>query len=368
MSKVFFGSARARELKADSTLPAKLDRILEKLEICDQVRDKRVCIKMHLGGNLGYSTIHPLFVRRLVSFIKCAGGRPFVTDTLGGAMSAVERGYTSETIGCPILPAAGSGDKYYYPYRVDYKNLEELHIGGEIWDADYLVCLSHVKGHGNTGFGAAIKNIALGAMIGKTRSAMHMVQHAEPYWDAAKCSHFSDGCVKCVERCGVNAMRFADDQKLHVGFHECNFCKECNEVCPTDALSIRDEIAHSFQELTAMATKAVLGSFESGNAAFVNFALNVTPYCDCWGFTTANLVPDIGIFASRDIVAVERATLDSIDRRNLLPGTVPPPLVMHEQEGRHLFHCIHGKDPYVQVRVAESLGLGSSRYELEEVE
>ncbi len=368
MSKVFFGSAHARELKADSTLPAKLDRILAKLDIADGMKDKRVCIKMHLGGHLGYSTIHPLFVRRLVSFVKAAGGHPFVTDTLGGAMHAVERGYTAETIGCPILPAAGSGDKYYYPYRIDYKNLDELHIGGEIWDAEYLICLSHVKGHGNTGFGAAIKNIALGAMIGNTRSAMHMVQHADPYWDADKCTHFSDGCTACIDSCQVRSMRFADDGKLHVGFHECNFCKECNEACPTGALSIRDEIADSFQELTAIATNAVLSSFREGHAAFINFALNVTPYCDCWGFTTANLVPDIGVFASKDIVSVEQATLDSIDCRNLLPGTVPPPLVMSEEVGRHLFHRIHGKDPYVQVRTAERLGLGSSSYELEEVE
>ena len=368
MSKVFFASAVARELKADSTLPAKFDRVLDRLGIAPELKDKRVCIKMHLGGNIGYSTIHPLFVRRLVSFIRCAGGRPFVTDTLGGAMSAVERGYTTETIGCPILPAAGSGDKYFYAHRIDYKNLPELQIGGEVWDADYLVCLSHVKGHGNTGFGASIKNIALGAMIGKNRSAMHMVQHADPYWDADKCTHYSDGCAKCAEHCRVHAMRFADDMKLHVGFHECNFCLECNDLCPTGALSIRDEIAASFQELTAIAVQAVMSRFPQGNAAFINFALNVTPYCDCWGFTSANLVPDIGIFAAKDIVSIEQATLDSIDRRSLLPGTVPPPLVMNDQEGRHLFHRIHGKDPYIQVRAAEKLGLGSSEYELEEVE
>lgn len=366
MSKVFFGPAYARELKWQSTLPGKLDTILEKLEFADQLQGKRVCIKMHLGGNVGYTTIHPLFVRRLVSFIRAAGGNPFVTDNNHAALTAHERGYTHEVIGCPILPAAGAGDGYYHTYPVNYKNLTELHIAGEIWDADYLVCLSHAKGHGNSGYGGAIKNLALGAMVGKTRGALHMVQHAEKYWDADKCTHYTDGCSACVEACKVKAMRFADDNTLHVGFHECNFCLECNELCPQGALTIRDEIAADFQEVMAIATQAVLSSFPENGSVYINFATNITPVCDCFGLSTPSLVPDIGIFASRDMVAVEQATLDSIRTENLLPNVIPGGLVMRDVEG-HLFKKIHGKDPYLQVRACERRGLGSSEYEIEEI-
>ena len=367
MSKVFFGPAQARHLKWQSTLPGKLDAILEKLEIAPDLQGKRVCVKMHLGGNVGYSTVHPVFVRRVVSFIKAAGGKPFVTDNHQSALSAHERGYTHETIGCPILPAAGATDTYYQTVPLEYKNLEELRIAGEIWNADYLVCLSHVKGHGNAGFGGAIKNIAIGAMTGKSRHDLHMVQHAEKYWDPTKCRHFQDQCNICLDACKVKAMRFADDRTLHIGFHECNFCYECNDLCPHDALTVREVFARDFQEVMALATKAVLDSFPNGSAVYINLVTDVTPFCDCWGFTTPSLVPDIGIHASKDIVAIEQASLDSIECKDLIPGSVPPWLIMQDIEG-HLFKRIHGKDPYIQVDACERLGLGSSEYEIEEVE
>jgi len=367
MSKVLYGPAQVRELKWESTLPGKLDTILERLSIAPKLDKKRVCVKMHLGGFIGYTTVHPLFVRRLVSFIKAAGGQPFVTDILSAVLSAHERGYTQEVIGCPILPAAGTGDKYYHTYPVSYKTVTDLQIAGEVWDADYLVSLSHAKGHGNCGYGGAIKNLALGAMTSHTRTALHMVEHAERYWDSEQCTHFSDGCNLCVEACKVKCMRFAKDNTLHVGFHECNFCFECNELCPQEALSISDVVVEDFQEVMALAAEGVLSSFPDDGSVFINFATNITPLCDCFGFTTPNLVPDIGIFASEDIVAVEKATLDSIDCKNLLPGTVPQGLVIRDIDG-HLFKKIHGKDPYIQAHACERRGLGSTRYEIEEIE
>jgi len=366
MSKVYFAPNKMSFLTWQETLPGKLDKILEKLEFAPKLKDKRVCVKMHLGGNVGYSTIHPVFVRRVVSFIKAAGGKPFITDNLHWVITANERGYTQETLGCPIVPEAGLNDKYVYTHRIDYKNVKELRIAGEIWDADFLVCLAHAKGHGNSGYGGSIKNLALGSAVAESRHCMHMVQHAESYWDPKKCTHFTDGCVKCIEVCKIKCMRFADDKTLHVGFHECNFCLECNEICPTGALTIREEIAHDFQEVMALATKLVLSSFPDGNATFINFAMDITPLCDCAGMTTPNLVPDIGIFASNDIVAVEKATLDSIDYRNLLPGSVIPWLHMRDVDG-HLFKKIHGVDPYIQVYACERHGLGTTHYEIEEI-
>jgi uncharacterized Fe-S center protein len=367
MSKVFFGPAQVRELKWQSSLPGKLDKILEKLEIEPELKGKRVCIKMHLGSNVGYSTIHPVFVRRLVSFVKSAGGQPFVTDNLCSAINAYERGYSQEVIGCPIFPIAGTNDQYYYTVELQYKNISEIRIGGEIHDADYLICLSHAKGHGNCGYGGAIKNLALGAIVGHSRNVLHMVQHAEQYWDPTKCTHFTNGCNLCVDTCKVKCMRFAEDNKLHVGFHECIFCLECNAVCPVGALNITDVIAKDFQIAMALTTQKILATFPNNSAVFINFATDITPLCDCFGFTTPSLVPDIGIFASKDIVAVEQATLDSIKSENLLPDSIPSGLIMRDIEG-HLFKKIHGKDPYIQVEACEKLGLGSRQYELEQID
>jgi len=79
-SQVYFGSARQARLEAKETLPAKLDLILDRLHLRDRVRGERVLIKMHTSNNIGYSTIHPVFVRKVVQAIKDGGGKPFVAD------------------------------------------------------------------------------------------------------------------------------------------------------------------------------------------------------------------------------------------------------------------------------------------------
>ncbi len=106
-STVYYGSPRQARLEAKESLPAKLDLILEKLNLRARVKDEMVAIKMHLGGELSYSTVHPLFVRKVVQAVKDGGGRPFVTDISWDVWGCEARGYTQETLGCPIFPAAG---------------------------------------------------------------------------------------------------------------------------------------------------------------------------------------------------------------------------------------------------------------------
>jgi len=171
-SPVFFGSARQARLEAKETLPAKLDLILERLHVRDRVKGETVAIKMHTGNNINYSTVHPVFVRKIVQAVKDGGGKPFVTDVNWDVAGAEERGYSIEILGCPVYPAAGLDEKYFYAHRRPYKNIQEWKVAGLIQDATFLINLAHVKGHPSCSFGAAFKNLALGCMIGKTRSAM----------------------------------------------------------------------------------------------------------------------------------------------------------------------------------------------------
>ena len=103
-STVYYGSPRQALLEANETLPAKLDLIINKLNIRDRVKDETVVIKMHTGNNIGYSTVHPVFVRKVVQAVKEGGGKPFVADVNWDVVGAEERGYTTEVIGCPVLP------------------------------------------------------------------------------------------------------------------------------------------------------------------------------------------------------------------------------------------------------------------------
>ena len=181
-STVYYASPRQTRLEANETLPIKLDLIVDKLGIRDRVKGENVAIKMHLGGNVGYSTLHPVFVRRVVQAVKDDGGRPFIVDLNWSAGDAAGRGYTAETLGCSIFPIGGMDEHYYYRHTHPFKNLTEWMLGGGIQDATFLIDLSHLKGHPSCGFGGAFKNLALGCMMQPTRGAMHDACHFDPYW------------------------------------------------------------------------------------------------------------------------------------------------------------------------------------------
>jgi hypothetical protein len=116
----------------------------------------------------------------------------------------------------------------------------------------------------------------------------------------------------------------------------------------------------------ALVTREVLNTFKPNRVLFINVLLNITPFCDCWGFSTPALVPDVGILAGTDIVAIEQASLDLIRVEDFIRSALPES--MRLRKGKHLFEKIHGKDPYLQVACAEELGLGARKYRLETIE
>lgn len=362
-SEVYFASAKVKRLVAEDTLPAKFQRMLERLDLKSLFGDRRVAVKMHVGGHIGYTTIHPLFVRMLVHRLREAGADPFCTDGSFSVAAAKARGYTEEVLGAPVYPVAGVSDKYFIEKEVGYRSLASIQVAGNIADADAMVVLSHGKGHGHCGFGGAIKNIAMGCVTVETRGRIHALMDTEFSWDRDACRH----CYICQENCPGGAISFTDEGEFQVFLHNCRYCMHCVTSCPEHAIEIREEGIRYFQEGMARTTKAVLDTFEPGRVLYITVLTNITPLCDCWGFSTPSLVPDIGIMASEDIVAIEQAALDSIDVNNYIPGSLPGQLEL-AKGGGHLFWRIWRKDPYLQVETAAEIGLGSREYGLAEVE
>ncbi len=144
-SIVYFGSARQARLEASETLPAKLDLVLEKLNIRERVKGEQVLIKMHTGTNIGYSTIHPVFVRKVVKAVKEGGGKPFIADVTWDVEGAETRGYTQEVLGCPIYPAASIKDNYFYEFEHPFKNIKTWKLSGLVHDATFLIDFAHIK-------------------------------------------------------------------------------------------------------------------------------------------------------------------------------------------------------------------------------
>ena len=368
-SKVYFGSPRQAQWDAKETLPAKLDLILERLNLRDRVKGETVVIKMHLGNNVSYSTIHPVFVRKVVQAIKDGGGKPFVADVDWDVLNSAQRGYSEESIGCPVYPAAGVNEKYFYAHPHPFKNIQEWKVAGMVEDASFLVNLAHVKGHPSCGFGAAMKNLALGNMIGETRSAMHDTVQFDPYWFPEKCPD-AETRQRIMASCPMNALVEDKDHPggLHLHPEQCNACGRCLKVAPEGSLKIDGLNFYSFQEACAISVSLSLGTFAPGKAVHINLATVMTPLCDCFGFTSMPILPDAGIFGSDDIIALEQATLDVIGQSRLIEENIPTVMEVHTRQG-HPFAWLHGplKDPYKVVEYGAKLGLGCREYELIDV-
>jgi len=360
-ARVTFASAHPRELRGNATLPALLDRMLEGWNFKKRVKDKSVAIKMHLGGGVGYSTIHPFLTARVVRAVKNAGGRPFVTDTSWAVASARERGYTEEVLGAPILPVAGLDEKYTYSRKTNFRTLKTVELAGTIVDADAMIVLSHGKGHGHSGFGGAIKNIAMGCVDGETRGKIHRLMASMFQWNAKKCT----GCLLCRDNCPNETITY-EKGRIVISDHACKYCMHCQLACPKHAITIDQSGYRFFQRGMALTTREVLKTFEPSRVMYITALLNITPFCDCWGFTTPSIVPDIGIIASDNIVAAETAAIDLIKAEHFIEGSLPSPL--RRSGSGHLFQQIHGKDPYIQVEECVKAGLGDRKYRLVSVD
>ncbi len=371
-STVYFGSVQHGNRSASASLAAKVDEIVRRLDLSTIDKKDKVAIKMHLGYADGYQTVPVFFVRRIVEAIKKTGAYPFITDNPTSVYNAVNRGYTQETCGCPLIPIAGVKDNYVYETKIGVRGIDTLAMCGVLHDADALIDLSHVKGHNSCGFGGAIKNIAIGGYNAGSRwRKYHTVWYNEPYWDPTRCT--PEHAERLVESCPDRCITYNKERHtLRLSFDMCNQCMECIKADEgVGCLHLSPSHFSSFQELLVHGAKAVLDTFERDKCLFINFLLNITAYCDCWGFGQPPIVNDIGVLGSRDIVAIETASLDLIAKEGLIEKNIPPYLRpdLRTTVNLHPFARIHGpmKDPYIAIAYAVQLGLGSREYELVEV-
>jgi len=134
-------------------------------------------------------------------------------------------------------------------------------------------------------------------------------------------------------------------------------------------LDFKQENFALFQELMAIGANEILKTFDEDKRFFLNFLLDITPYCDCWGIAFPHVVNDIGVLGSRDIIAIEQASLDLIAKEGLIESMIPPFFRVHNDPELHPFQQLHGpmKDPYLTVDYGEKLGMGTKDYRLIEI-
>jgi uncharacterized Fe-S center protein len=367
MKNIYFASARSEDFSYQTSMVAKLENILKRIKLSRYIsKGDYVAIKTHFGSEGGHRIVRPIFLRKVVEAVFAVGGRPFVTDTvrlkgLDYLETANMEGINHLSVGCPVVLADGIFGKNSVAVSAG-DILGKVGIASEIYDADAMIVITHCKGHIQAGYGGALKNLAMGAVSDKNREGkserakIHAID-TNLSWDSEKC----ELCGECVDICDHDALVMSD--KIEIDHFMCHKCRRCVEVCKEDAL-ILPVMEDEFQMAMAEAAKAALDTFSSGKVLYLNFVMEVMPHCDCHPHSDVPVINDQGILAGDDIVAIDKASLDLIEKAGRLPDSKAENL--KDEEG--LFKGLTGRDPYVHVAHAKKLGLGDSDYKLVKID
>ena len=365
-SKVYFTNFRAKQ---GMNVLQKLDRLIREAGI-DKIdfKNKFVAIKIHFGepGNIAY--LRPNFAKVVADYVKEKGGYPFLTDCntlyvgrrkngLEHIDTAYENGFTPFSTGCNVI--IGDGIKGLSEVYVPVRNgelCEKAIIGKEIMEADIVISLAHFKGHEMTGFGGALKNIVMGC--GSRAGKMDMHSASGPKVKTDKCV----GCGSCMRNCAHGAISIVD-KKAVIDRDKCAGCGRCIGACPFDAMAyIGDSSVEITSKKMAEYAMAVLDGRENFHINIVN---NVSPYCDCHSENDVPIVPDIGMFASFDPVAIDVACADAVNAQPVMPNSI---LAERNQCHHDHFTDTHPVTNWKYcVDHAEKIGLGTKEYELIEI-
>ena len=379
MAEVYWTSFRAR---LNEGLPTKLKKLIRAAGIGKIDMDgKFVAIKMHFGelGNLAF--LRPNYAKAVADTVREMGGKPFLTDcntmypgsrkdALEHLYCAWENGFSPLAAGCPVIIADGlkGTDDVDVPVKGG-EFCKTAKIGRAIMDADVVISLSHFKGHEMTGFGGAIKNIGMGSGSRAGKTEQHT--NGKPKIRAVLCR----GCKRCLAQCANGGLVFDEaKKKMTVNYAACVGCGRCIGGCNFDAIEFNSySAARDLNCRMAEYAKAVV----DGRPAFhISIARDISPDCDCHSENDAPILPDIGMFASFDPVAIDRACVDAclaaepIAGSSLADAASAPGFVSALADGRpdHFTNSRPESEWLSCLAHAEKIGLGSNSYTLKKVD
>jgi uncharacterized Fe-S center protein len=366
MADVFFADMRTTVHRG---MPRKFEQLFENAGLAGTIgKGDLVAIKTHFGERGGSAFVPSLYLRQLAELVKSCKAKPFLTDAntlyVGGRGNAVDHiltaaghGFDLATVGAPIVIADGLMGGDFVEVEIPGKHFQKVKIASAVVHADALLVVSHITGHEVSGFGAAMKNVGMG--LGSRGGKQQMHSDIRPAVKEEACT----ACARCLRWCPAGAISIRESEgkkSAVVDEAACLGCGECTVMCVEGAIAIRWGSDPSVvQEKIAEYAAGVLAG-KDGRVGFFNFLTQITPSCDCWDFSDAPIVPDIGILCSRDIVAIDRASVDLVTAAVSLAGS----RVGELPAGEDKFRAMYGADWEAQLRHAEWLGLGTQTYEL----
>ncbi len=376
-SQVFFTDLRAANKRS---LLDKIRYLVEAAGIQKTVEKKGLtAVKIHFGERGNTAFIRPMLVRPIVDAITRAGGKPFITDastlyvgTRGNAAdhltTAELNGFAYSVVGAPLIIADGINGRDEVAVPVGFRHCKEAYVSSGVALADSLISVAHFKLHEVSGFGGAIKNVGMGAASRRGKMAQH--SDVAPVLNLAKCI----ACGVCRDQCAHDAISIVDRPEnaprpspgtrtmAKFDSDKCVGCAQCVHVCPQGALDInwKTEIPKFMERMVEYTAAALKG--KEKRSFFVNFITQVSPACDCYPFSDAPIVADVGITASRDPVAIDQASMDLVNAQPPLASSI---IAGNPHAADDKVRAVY---PHIdwrhQLEYAEELGLGSRTYEL----
>ena len=353
------------------TLPQKLHRLMKQAGF-EQInfRDQYAAIKIHFGelGNLAH--LRPQYAKVVADYIRDLGGKAFLTDCntlyVGSRKNALDHmdtaylnGFSPLQTGCHVIIADGLKGTNEAHVPINLPLVKEAKIGQAIMDADVIISLTHFKGHEEAGFGGALKNLGMGS--GSRSGKMEQHWEGKPVVDPSLCI----GCGSCVRICAHNGPMI-ENGKAQIDHSKCVGCGRCLATCPKDAIEPSD--ANSTKILSCKIAEYAYAVVKDRPAFHISLICDVSPFCDCHAENDVPIIPDIGMLASFDPVALDQACVDLCNRMPVCEGSRLDrhiKLYWNEDDNHEYFHLNHPDAEWeAGLAHAEEIGLGSRKYEL----
>jgi uncharacterized Fe-S center protein len=371
---------------------------LEKLGFKEKIKNgDKIVIKTHFGALENTRYLRPSYLRFLCDYVKNLGGTPSVAESCGWGIPenvsgihteysgraseaeyleiALKHGFTEETMAAPILMLDGKVGADIEIQKINGNRFKEVLVAGRLREFDFMILATHFKGHANAGFGGAIKNLGIGCVSKGGKVEAHTGKTFEFNFD-----NCNSGCMRCVNICPTNALSKEKNNKLIFNEEKCKFCYMCASVCKDKVINIGSSSRDEFITQMVDNAKGVVDYFGKNKIFYLNYAIDIVYQCDCTGGSDIPFVPDIGVLASLDPVAIDQATVDLVHKSSIVPNSILYAIEGIPKQGSYEwfshtpyfdpktgemdFSGIKSKHWELQLKLAEQIGLGSRDYNL----
>ena len=279
------------------------ENVIKVYDLLNKKLKGKVAVKVHSGEKGNQNFLHPLFLKPIVehvngTVVECNTAYAGARNETGKHLELLKEHGWSDYFNVDIMDAEGPDKVLDVP---NHLKIDKNYVGKHIDNYDSMLVVSHFKGHPMGGFGGALKQLSIGCASSSGKAWIH------------------------------SAGKTLDQEKLW------------------DNIAQQDDFIMSMAD----AASSVVKHF-NGNMAFINIMCNLSVDCDCCAVAEDPCMKDIGILASLDPIALDKACLDLIYNST--------------DSGRdHFVERVERQHGTYIIDSAEKLGFGSKDYELVEI-